>query len=409
MIFMEEIATVKTILCIYCTDRKNAKGKQAYGYEVFGKNSIKHFLPFPCISSVAIMNTSLTETKKEKNRMEKKNESVTEWVLKAVKEKYRDDIALVVSHSTLLLDPDEERPSMSYFIPITDRGRRFARTFIYDGVGMDIWGIEWERMEQFAELNEYNITCLADAGILYARTPEDRERFEALRRRQAENLSNPVIMRANALQALEQAKQIYLNMLFAGGSDVKLGAGYVLDYTARALAFSNCRYFKKAQAEQLEELSQMERVPEQFARRYLEVIQEKDEANQKKQCFELICLVQTFLERPSTRIPKEKNFQDLADWYCELSYTWLRIRCYCKAGDSTKAYMWGIMLQEELNRVCEDFGLPKMELMRDFDASRLQPFSENANRLEQEMRRIITEGGGRIREYHSYEEFINEI
>ena len=93
---------------------------------------------------------------------------------------------------------------MSYFIPITDRGRRFARTFIYDGVGMDIWGIEWERMEQFAELNEYNITCLADAGILYARTPEDRERFEALRRRQAENLSNPVIMRANALQALEQ-------------------------------------------------------------------------------------------------------------------------------------------------------------------------------------------------------------
>ena len=71
--------------------------------------------------------------------------------------------------------------------------------------------------------------------------------------------------------------------------------------------------------------------------------------------------------------------------------------------------MWGIMLQEELNRVCEDFGLPKMELMRDFDASRLQLFSENANRLEQEMRRIITEGGGRIREYHSYEEFINEI
>ena len=121
------------------------------------------------------------------------------------------------------------------------------------------------RMEQFADLNEYNISCLADSQVLYARTPEDRERFENLKKRQAENLSNPVLMRAHALQALEQAKQIYLNMLFSKGSDVKLGAGYVLDYTAQAIAFSNCRYFKEAQAEQLEELSRMEHVPEQFA------------------------------------------------------------------------------------------------------------------------------------------------
>lgn len=191
-------------------------------------------------------------------------ELITKWVLEKVEEEYKDDIALVVSHNTLRLESEKGTPSVSYFIPITDKGRRFARTFILDGVGIDLWGIEWERMEQFADLNEYNISCLADSQVLYARTPEDRERFENLKKRQGENLSNPVLMRAHALQALEQAKQIYLNMLFSKGSDVKLGAGYVLDYTAQAIAFSNCRYFKEAQAEQLEELSRMEHVPEQF-------------------------------------------------------------------------------------------------------------------------------------------------
>ncbi|WMJ88559.1 Flp pilus assembly protein CpaB [Anaerocolumna sp. MB42-C2] len=53
----------------------------------------------------------------------------------------------------------------------------------------------------------------------------------------------------------------------------------------------------------------------------------------------------------------ENNYQDLADWYAELSYTWLRIRKYADKKDVTKTYIWGIMLQEELNRVCSDFGI----------------------------------------------------
>ena len=108
-------------------------------------------------------------------------ELITKWVLEKVEEEYKDDIALVVSHNTLRLESEKGTPSVSYFIPITDKGRRFARTFILDGVGIDLWGIEWERMEQFADLNEYNISCLADSQVLYARTPEDRERFENLK------------------------------------------------------------------------------------------------------------------------------------------------------------------------------------------------------------------------------------
>jgi len=332
---------------------------------------------------------------------------VTEWVLDTVKEKYADDIALVVAHSTLRIS--DEQQVMSYFVPITDKGRKFAQTFILAGQGFDIWGIEWERLEQFAALNEYNITCLADGEVLYARTPEDQERFESLKMRQKLNLADPILQRAHALEAFSQAKQIYFEMLFAKGSGVKVGAAYVMDYLARAICFSKGGFFRKAQIEQLAELHGMGELPDGFADLYNAIICQKDEKKQKEQCHELIGIVESYLERPEKKVPQEYNFQDLADWYGELSYTWLRIRHYCQEGNITKVYMWGSMLQEELNHVCEDFGLAKMELMACFDSDRLSEFAEHANDLEEEMREIIISGGGNIREYYSREEFLNEV
>jgi len=332
---------------------------------------------------------------------------VTEWVINKVKEEYADDIALVVAHNTLRIHDDQT--CMSYFVPITDRGRSFARTFILEGQGFDIWGIEWERLERFADLNEYNVTCLADAEVLYARTIEDRERFETLKKRQRKNLADPLRQRVHALEAFSQAKQIYFEMIFANDSDVKMGAAYVLDYLARAICFTNGSYFKRTQTDQLTELADSGRIPEGFAELYNTIIWEKDEKRQKEQCFELIRIVEGFLQRPEKSEVREHNFQDLADWYGELSYTWLRLRHYSQEEDVTRTYMWGSMLQEELNQVCTDFGLEKMELMMQFDAKNLNGFVEHANRLEDEIRRRIIAGGGKICEYESREEFLNEI
>ncbi len=340
----------------------------------------------------------------------KNGEFVTKWVLDTVKESYADDIALVVSHSTLRINDTEK--VMSYFVPITEKGFSFARTFILNGEGFDIWGISWERLQNFADLKEYNINVLADSELLYARTPEDARRFEDLKAQQAANLADPVLMRENALKAYAEAKNIYFQMLFSSGSDVKLGAGYVLDYLSQAIAFSNLSYFKKAQIAQLEQLKTMKNVPKDFLERYLEIITERSEDAQKKLCFEIIGLVQSYLYDKTPIVEKqgvEHHFQDLSDWYAELSYTWLRIRHYCEKNDFVKVYMWGIMLQHELNHVCDDFALEKFELMSAFDAENLQNFAEFANKIETQVRQIIIAGGGIIHEYHSFEEFIHEI
>ena len=331
---------------------------------------------------------------------------VTNWVLDTVKEKYADDIALVISHSTLNIESQDD--TMSYFVPITDKGRRFAQTFILDGRGYDIWGIEWERLERFASLEEYNITVLADRKILYARTPEDAARFEALRQKQADNLADKITSRKCALEAYARAKGLYTELLFSKGSDIRLCAGYVLDYLARAIAFANHQYFRKAQTDQLEELKSMEHVPCGFNERYLEVIRTSDDDYRNNLCHELVALVGDFLAADNTQ-HDEHNFQDLADWYAELSYTWLRIRHYGQQNDAVKVHMWGIMLQNELNEVCSDFGIDKMELMSEFEYTDLSRFVARANTLEAQMRSIITSHGGNIREYLTPEEFLHEV
>lgn len=335
---------------------------------------------------------------------------VTKWVIDTVKKDYADDIALVVSHTTLGIDADER--VISYFVPVTERGYQFGRTFILDGRGFDIWGVDWNRLERFACLEEYNLTCLANGEILYARSEEDAKRFEDLKKQQLENLADPELSRKCALTAYNEAKGLYLDSLFAGPSDAKMCVGYTLDFLARAIAFTNHRYFMQSQMAQMTELAAMENVPEGFIETYRDILNEPDTEAQKRLCFDALRTVHEFLEaQPSlnTESTPNTNFQELSDWYAELSYTWLRLRRYAKKNDTVRVYMWGIMLQNELDSVCDDFGLERMNLMERYRTDKLDEFVAYADALEARIRKAIVEGGGVIHEYKSVEEFLNEV
>ena len=157
----------------------------------------------------------------------------------------------------------------------------------------------------------------------------------------------------------------------------------------------------------------MKDVPNGFASLYTKILFEKNEELQTKGCYQLISLVQSYLSEKEPRRESasysEHNYQDLSDWYAELSYTWLRLRHYTQKNEPVKVYMWGIVLQNELNSVCEDFGLEKVELMKYYDAENLPLIVQKADESEQFIRNAITSGGGIIHEYQSEEEFLNEI
>ena len=77
-------------------------------------------------------------------------EIVTQWVIDTVKNEYPEDIALVVSHTTLRID--DQAKAVSYFVPITERGYQFGRTFILEGVGLisgELTGRDWKNLQSW--------------------------------------------------------------------------------------------------------------------------------------------------------------------------------------------------------------------------------------------------------------------
>lgn len=57
----------------------------------------------------------------------KNSEFVTKWVIDTVKRDYAKDTARIISHTTLRIGDQEK--TVSYFVPITERGYQFGRTF----------------------------------------------------------------------------------------------------------------------------------------------------------------------------------------------------------------------------------------------------------------------------------------
>lgn len=334
-------------------------------------------------------------------------EKMTGWVLETVKRDYPEDIALVIRCGNLRIDTEEM--AVDYYVPATPRGDRLAFTAIVEGVGYDVWPLHWERLERLARMEEDYIACiLYDGEILYARSDEDTARFTGLQKQLRANLQNADLMRKKALTCYAQAKAFFADLPFSEENAARVAAGNLIDALALAVAYENGQLFRYAQTRQPEELAGMERVPNGFDTLYRAVIRENDAEKRISLCRDLIEKVRIFLEPPALE-PSERNFQDLACWYDELSYTWLRIRHYCGLGDEQRAYMWGVYLQGELDSVCADFGLPQMALMVGFHADNLPAFAAHADRLEQQMRRYITEGGGVIHEYNTFEDFVHAV
>lgn len=101
------------------------------------------------------------------------------------------------------------------------------------------------------------------------------------------------------------------------------------------------------------------------------------------------------------------SYQGLADWYQELSLTWRRIRFFCQHNMVEEAYTDACYLQEELIVIAQEFQLEELNLLDSFHADSLAGLELRSRKLEQIIRRILTEHGIRINEYDSLNEFLN--
>jgi len=345
---------------------------------------------------------------------------LTQWVIEKIEREYKDDIALLVGIKGHTTDNDDHGVCFDYFVPATERGYELAQTFIIDGVGHDLYGRSWERMEKSVELQEMT-TVLANATILYAKSQEDVDRFADMQKRLEDNLKNAAFVYGKALECLDSALDIYRSFIFEEKSyRARSEAEYIHSYLSKAVAYMNNTFadsaiFNERQAydstpeSSIYHCPGMHQVPENFFAYARKLITTQDVLELREIVHGLIKTTRAFvLERkPETSmVSKTVDYNELADWYQEISLTWRRIRYFCKENMVEKAYKDACYLQNELLYVAEEFRIEEMNLLDSFMPDDLELLVLRSNQLEEIIRGIITEHQVKINEYDSLEEFL---
>jgi hypothetical protein len=339
------------------------------------------------------------------------NEKLWQWVIEKTEAEFRDDVCLLLNHSTLRrLDEDESKVGMGSFVPGTARAGLLARTFIIDGIGYDLYPQTWERLETMADVNHYNLTCLDDTTVIWARSNVDRQRFESLQAKLRANLKNPQLMFERARNWVNTAEDIFSDMIFEEKSYlIRQNAGYICDLLAVAVAYTNGTFLHSGQNRQLGEIRKLKNVPGDFIEVYEKAILEHDTDEQKKYCRRLICVTRDYLKSIAPdKQQRKRRAAEIAGWYHELSYTWRRVYHCCGIGDAATAFLWACMLQKELVDVAEEYNAPELDILSNFDAQNLNAFAARAAEAEQAIIKIITADGGTLDIYATVDEFLEK-
>lgn len=350
----------------------------------------------------------------------KERHPLTQWAVTKIETEFKDDIALLIGISGHSTDNDAHGECFDYFIPATERGNELAQTFIINGVGHDLYPRSWERMAESAELKEMAF-LLTNATILYARSQEDIARFQTLQKKLADNLADPMFMYGKALEFLDNALEIYRSFLFEEKSyRARLDAQYIHLFLSQAVAslnhtFTDAPIFSERQAyisaaeNSVYHCPKMTLIPDGFFAYARQLLTPQDIPCLRETVHSLIRTTRTFvLERKpaATTSVSAPNYQDLADWYQEISLTWRRIRYFCKHNMIEEAYKDACYLQNELLYIAEEFHTEELNLLDSFIPEDLELLALRSTQLEQLIRQMIAEKGIPINEYDSIDAFL---
>lgn len=339
-------------------------------------------------------------------------QKLTDWAIEKIKANYINDVALLVAVEGHSVNGDGHGECFDYFVPASEKGNELSQTFIINEIGYDLYPRSWERTERTANLDDRATICLGNAKILYSRTQEDEDRFEAIRKKLDENLNNKEFTYKKALENLNIAMDLYRTMMFEDELyKVKMAAGYINNYLSLAVVYMNGTYFKNWRDGQLPELVKLKDIPENFIEYYRAVIHAKTTNEMKSLAHLMISTARQFIashKTVQTASQYNSNFVDLANWYQELCLTWRRIRYYCHINNSAAAFGDACNLQNELSIVSEEFGLRKMDLLGYFDASNLEKLLHQATELENYIVTEIESHGVKLKRYDTVEAFLSE-
>ena len=286
-----------------------------------------------------------------------RNDEVIAYFCERV-EGYRDEVDLLLLYGSYLTRDAGPRSDVDLcFVPATERGWQVAETFIYQGVGYDLFGMDWWRVVRIAQLTGSLTPLVADSRI-YARTPEAVERLLDLGARLVDGLGHPAVSHARAVDRLNLAA---VEPDLAAGSltmaRAREHAAFALVSLSEAVALSQGRAFMRGLKRLHADLASLPWLPAGMLQRFDDVIRAEDRARLEGGLGAILEAVASFL---SVRAPWPHgrridasarpllDFGVLAHWCEEVSSTFLKQRTCAESGDWRLAFLTAANLQRWL-------------------------------------------------------------
>lgn len=346
------------------------------------------------------------------------NDQVVEWIENRTKTKYPQDISLVLLYGSYMNGTANELSDVDcYFIPETEKGYEMAVDFILEGVGYDVFPMDWDRVKRIAELKESLLPCVGDVQILYCRSEDDLKNFEQLQRKMQKNLQDEAyiahIIKDRWLKACHMYSEMKSN---AESKEIRKRAGVILMTLAEIIAFYNHDYFHFGLKKQYEDLQcRFSKVPQSFVEGYAGVVQSVNDMEYIERCFALLKITADYLDLKMqiNAVPSQKqvpqNIRPDYDWlaglYEEISSTFNKIYICCENHNYILAFLSAVCLQWDLDDAAWHGGriYDLLEAYHDKDLNKL---SAKAKSIEVDYVEHLSKGNADVKKYDSFEEFI---
>ncbi len=320
------------------------------------------------------------------------------WIEETVRKHYAGKVALVCLYGSHINGTASETSDVDcYFIPKTREGTALARTFLLEGVGYDLFPMSWQRLEAIARLEQSHQPLLGDVQVLYADSPADLQKLEAVQRQLRDNLADPVF-RQRAAQARFARACSRLPLATDDAKTARLKAGGLLMDVAEVFAFGQGEYYHYGLKRQFPDLLALPQRPDGLEGDYLAVLKANTPA-------EIACACLRLLERcpwPVLQNQQPVAWADrpapaqLAGLYEEISSTFLKIYRCAAVGDAVLAF---------LSAVCLQWELPWTDLLSCYRYDDLATLGETARKVENQLRQELKQAGISLKDYQTFAEF----
>lgn len=342
-----------------------------------------------------------------------RNNSIIKAILDKMQSCCPGSIALIGIAGSFCSGDFNEKSDLDLCIIVDDDNAKTINScFILGDVAHDLYCSHWSRLEKMSEYSNPHVTKLFDLDIVFNRDEDSLKRYMKLRKIGKAKLTDTKENFLKAKKHLDNALKEYANvMLNENYSDCLYSVFEMFIHIEYAIYMINNTYIKRGTKRILEEISEMELLPEKFMQYYSRIIECDTVNTLKKSSTDIIKIMKDYfiqLEKKK-EVKKEITPDDLTGTYEEIFSNWRsKMHHAVRIDNKYLSFIAIASCQKFYNEMASEYRIPRINVLRKYNPRDLKETAKGFDDAMEEWRALYDKLGILIRKYSSLDEFVKD-